>query len=135
MPTISIDQSHLSERDAHTRVQSYPIVYVFTKPIICDFQLDRCSTASNFACTRELHASYSRVACEFHACTHYLVGELYRTVLNTHLSWLYLLAMINYPHQPSLISPSYTYMIFCYSRWCSKLIVSKTTSYSLLICI
>ena len=69
MHTISINQSYLSEKDTHTRVQSYPIVYVFTNPTICDFhwilldtrlRVTLCVHESRTQVARELHASFTR---------------------------------------------------------------------------
>ena len=74
MPTISIDRSYLSEKEARTGVQSYLIIYVFTKPIICNFHWILLDTRLRITCM------YTRVAQElheFHVCTRYLVGELY----------------------------------------------------------
>ena len=82
-PTILIDRSHLSEKDTRTRVQSYPIVYVFTSPIICDFHWILLDTRLRVTLrVHESRTSCSRVAREFHACTRYLVGELYRTLVS-----------------------------------------------------
>ena len=76
MPTISMDRSHLFEKDARTRVQSYPIVYVFTNPTICGFHWILLDT--RLRVTLCAHESRARVAREFQAGTRYLVGELYR---------------------------------------------------------
>ena len=65
MPTISIDRSHLSEKDARTRVQRYPIVYVFTNPTICDFHWILLDT--QLQVTLRAHKSRSRVARELRA--------------------------------------------------------------------
>ena len=60
-------------------MQSCPIVYIFTKPTICDFHWFLLDTRLRVTLrVHELRASCSRVAREFHACTRYLVGELYR---------------------------------------------------------
>ena len=61
-PTISIDRLHLSEKDARTRVQSYPIVYVFTNPTICDFHWILLDTRLRVTlCVHESRARVSRV--------------------------------------------------------------------------
>ena len=74
--TISIDRSHLSKKDARTQVQSYPIVYVFTNPTICDLHWILLDT--RLRVTLRVHKSRARVAREFHAGTRYLVDDLYR---------------------------------------------------------
>ena len=61
-PTISINRSHLSEKDACTRVQSYPIVYVFTNPTFCDFHWILLDT--RLRVTLRVHESRTRVARE-----------------------------------------------------------------------
>ena len=64
-PTISIDRSHLSEKGAHPRVQSYPIVYVFINPTICEFHWILLDT--RLRVTLRVHESRARVARELHA--------------------------------------------------------------------